>query len=68
VLSCRFLVADYEAALNTIFTSVSKAATELIPQEFGVNGAYALGCREYDKIIPAEMGRQAAMNDKWNLL
>jgi len=38
----HFLVADYEAALNTIFTSVSKAATELMPQEFGVNGAYAL--------------------------
>jgi len=62
VLSC-FFVADYEAALNTIFTSVSKAddATGVC----GVNGAYALGCREYDKIIPAEMGRQAAaMNDK----
>jgi len=34
VLLQDFLVADYEAALNTIFTSVSKAATELIPQEF----------------------------------
>ena len=61
-----FLVADYEAALNTIFTSVSKAATELMPQEFaGLTVPTLLVAGEYDKIIPAEMGRQAAaMNDK----
>src|SRR4028118_1407105 len=29
-----FLIADYDAALGTIFTSVSKAASELMPQEF----------------------------------
>ncbi|MEO1186515.1 MAG: alpha/beta hydrolase, partial [Cyanobacteria bacterium J06636_27] len=29
-----FLIADYEAALNTIYTSVSKAQAELMPQEF----------------------------------
>jgi proline iminopeptidase len=61
-----FLVADYEAALNTIFTSVSKAAAELMPQEFAkLTVPTLLVAGEYDKIIPAEMGRQAAaMNDK----
>jgi proline iminopeptidase len=60
-----FLVADYEAALNTIFTSVSKAAAERMPQEFArVTVPTLLIAGEYDKIIPAQMGRQAAaMND-----
>jgi len=61
-----FLVADYEAALNTIFTSVSKAAAQLMPQEFAkITVPTLLVAGEYDKIIPAPMGRQAAaMNDK----
>jgi proline iminopeptidase len=61
-----FLIADYEAALNTIFTSVSKAASELMPQEFAkLTVPTLLIAGEYDKIIPAEMGRQAAaMSDK----
>jgi proline iminopeptidase len=61
-----FLIADKDAALNTIFTSVSKAAAELMPQEFArVTVPTLLIAGEYDKIIPAEMGRQAAaMNDK----
>lgn len=61
-----FLVADYEAASNTIFTSVSKAAAELMPQEFAkLTVPTLLVAGEYDKIIPAEMGRQAAaMSDK----
>lgn len=61
-----FLVADYEAALNTIFTSVSKAAAELMPQEFAkLTVPTLLVAGEYDKIIPAEMGREAAaMSDK----
>lgn len=61
-----FLVADYEAALNTIFTSVSKAAAELMPQEFAkLTVPTLLVAGEYDKIIPAQMGRQAAtMSDK----
>ena len=60
-----FLVADYEAALGTIFTSVSKAAAELMPSEFAkLTVPTLLVAGEYDKIIPAEMGRQAAaMND-----
>ncbi len=61
-----FLVADYDAALGTIFTSVSKAASELMPDEFAkVTVPTLLVAGEYDKIIPAAMGRQAAaLNDK----
>jgi pimeloyl-ACP methyl ester carboxylesterase len=61
-----FLEADYDAALGTIFTSVSKAQAELMPQEFSkLTVPTLLVAGEYDKIIPAEMGRQAAaLNDK----
>ncbi|WP_414586186.1 alpha/beta fold hydrolase [Scytonema sp. PCC 10023] len=61
-----FLIADYDAALGTIFTSVSKAASELMPQEFAqLTVPTLLVAGEFDKIIPAEMGRQAAaLNDK----
>ncbi|ARV60273.1 alpha/beta hydrolase [Nostocales cyanobacterium HT-58-2] len=56
-----FLTADYDAALGTIFTSVSKAAAELMPQEFAkLTVPTLLVAGEYDIIIPAEMGRQAA--------
>jgi len=58
----RFLIADYEAALNTIFTCKE---AELMPQEFAKLTVPTLCCGEYDKIIPLEMGHQAAaMNDK----
>ena len=61
-----FLVADYDAALGTIFTSVSKAASELMPDEFAkITVSTLLVAGEYDKIIPAQMGHQAAaLNDK----
>lgn len=64
-----FLQADYDAALGTIFTSVSKAASELMPQEFAkLTVPTLLVAGEYDQIIPAQMGRQAAaMNDKIEL-
>lgn len=56
-----FLIADYEAALNTIYTSVSKAQAELMPQEFAkLEVPTLLVSGEYDKIIPADMGRKAA--------
>ncbi|MCJ8279548.1 MAG: alpha/beta hydrolase [Rivularia sp. ALOHA_DT_140] len=56
-----FLIADYEAALNTIYTSVSKAQAELMPSEFAkLKVPTLLVSGEYDKIIPAEMGRKAA--------
>ena len=61
-----FLVADYEAALGTIFTSVSKEAAEVMPQEFAkLSVPTLLVSGEHDIIIPAEMGRQAAaLNQK----
>jgi proline iminopeptidase len=61
-----FLEADYDAALGTIFTSVSKAQAELMPQEFAkLQVPTLIVAGEYDQIIPAEMGRQAAaLNDK----
>ena len=61
-----FLVADYAAALGTIFTSVSQKAAELMPQEFAkLIVPTLLVAGEYDKIIPAAMGREAAaMSDK----
>ena len=56
-----FLLADYEAALQTIFTSVSKKAVEVMPQEFArVQVPTLLIAGEKDIIIPAEMGQQAA--------
>ncbi len=56
-----FLIADYEAALNTIYTSVSKAQAELMPHEFAkLRVPTLLISGEYDKIIPADMGRKAA--------
>lgn len=61
-----FLEADYDAALGTIFTSVSKAQSEVMPQEFAkLTVPTLIISGEYDQIIPAEMGRQAAaLNDK----
>lgn len=56
-----FLMADYEAALGTIFTSVSQKATEVMPQEFAqIKVPTLLISGEHDIIIPAKMGRQAA--------
>ncbi|BAZ30041.1 alpha/beta hydrolase fold protein [Cylindrospermum sp. NIES-4074] len=56
-----FIDADYDAALGTIFTSVSKAQAEFMPQEFAkLTVPTLLVAGEYDIIIPAEMGRQAA--------
>lgn len=61
-----FLIADYEAALGTIFTSVSKEAAEIMPREFAkLSVPTLLISGERDIIIPAEMGRQAAaLNEK----
>jgi proline iminopeptidase len=61
-----FLMADYDAALGTIFTSVSKRAAEVMPQEFAqIQVPTLLIAGEKDIIIPAELGRRAAaMNDR----
>lgn len=56
-----FLQADYDAALGTIFTSVSKKQAEIMPSEFAKLTVPTLMISgEYDKIIPAEFGRKAA--------
>ncbi|MBW4470974.1 MAG: alpha/beta hydrolase [Stenomitos rutilans HA7619-LM2] len=61
-----FLMADYDAALGTIFTCVSKKATEVMPQEFArLTVPTLLISGDRDIIIPATMGRQAAaLNDR----
>ncbi len=56
-----FLLADYAAALNTIYTSVCKKAVEVMPQEFAkLQVPTLLVAGEKDIIIPAVMGKQAA--------
>lgn len=56
-----FILADYEAALGTIYTSVSKKAVEIMPQKFSeIRIPTLLVSGEKDIIIPAKMGRQAA--------
>ncbi|MBE9045375.1 alpha/beta hydrolase [Pleurocapsales cyanobacterium LEGE 10410] len=60
-----FLLADYEAAVGTIYTSVSKHAVETMPKEFAkLTVPTLMVSGEKDIIIPAKMGRQAAaLND-----
>lgn len=56
-----FLLADYQSALGTIFTSVSKKAAEIMPHEFAnLPLPVLLVAGEFDKIIPAKMGQNAA--------
>ncbi len=61
-----YLLADYKAAMGTIYTSVSKKAVEIMPQKFAeISVPTLLIAGEKDKIIPAQMGRlAAALNDK----
>lgn len=56
-----FLAADYEIARGTIFTSVSKRATEVMPVEFSkITRPTLLISGEFDQITPAILGQQAA--------
>lgn len=56
-----YLLADHEAALNTIYTAVSKKAAEVMPQEFArLKVPTLLISGEKDLIIPPELGKQAA--------
>ncbi|MEG3438436.1 alpha/beta hydrolase [Pannus brasiliensis CCIBt3594] len=56
-----FLLADYPAALGTIYTSVSKKAVEVMPGKFAeIRVPTLLISGEKDIIIPARMGRMAA--------
>lgn len=55
-----FLMADFDAALGTVYTSVSKKAAEMMPGEFAqLTVPTLLVAGERDIIIPAEMGRKA---------
>ena len=64
-----FINADYDAALGTIFTSVSREQEEFMPEEFAkLTVPTLLVAGEYDIIIPAELGkRAAALNDNVEL-
>ncbi len=56
-----FLMADETAALGTMFTAVSKQAAETMPLEFAqLKVPTLLVSGEFDQIIPAAMGQQAA--------
>ena len=56
-----FLLANGEAALATIFSSVNKEVAETMPQEFAkIAVPVLLVSGECDRIIPAEWGRTAA--------
>ena len=56
-----YLEADYNAALGTMLTAVSKYAAEVMPQEFAqLSVPTLLVAGEYDKIIPPKLGRRAA--------
>ncbi|WP_071518199.1 alpha/beta hydrolase [Geitlerinema sp. PCC 9228] len=56
-----YLMADEEATIGTIYTSVSKKAAEIMPDEFSkISIPTLLVSGEYDKIIPAKMGAHAA--------
>ncbi|BAQ62276.1 possible alpha/beta hydrolase superfamily [Geminocystis sp. NIES-3708] len=63
-----FLLADYNAALNTIYSSVSKKAVDIMPQEFAkIKVKTLLISGEKDQIIPASMGKAAAVLNTDNI-
>jgi len=56
-----FLMADFEAALGTIYTAVSERAALEMPQEYArLQVPTLLISGEYDQIIPVKLGRAAA--------
>ena len=56
-----FIMADYEAALGTIYSSVSQKMALGMPEEFArIQVPTLLVSGEFDRIIPAQMGRKAA--------
>jgi len=60
-----FLMADEEAAIGTMVTAVSKRAAEEMPAEFArLSVPTLLVAGEFDQIIPAIMGKQAASLSK----
>ena len=65
-----FLLADYAAALGTIFTCVSKKAADVMPQEFArLTVPTLLVAGERDIIIPMQLGYNAAtLSDRIQLV
>ena len=60
-----FLMADRQAAIGTMVTAVSKKAAEEMPEEFArLSVPTLLVAGEFDRIIPAIMGEQAAALSK----
>ncbi|MGL5064722.1 MAG: alpha/beta fold hydrolase [Microcoleus sp.] len=60
-----FLMADCQAAMGTMVTAVSKKAAEEMPAEFArLSVPTLLVAGEFDRIIPAIMGQQAASLSK----
>jgi len=56
-----YLQADGEAAMGTVYTAVSKQASETMPKEFaGLNRPTLLISGQHDQIIPAQLGTNAA--------
>lgn len=56
-----YLEADGDVALGTIYTAVSKRATEVMPMAFAqLSVPTLLVSGQYDQITPANLGRQAA--------
>ena len=56
-----FLMADGEAAMGTVYTAVSKRSVEEMPQAYAqLTTPTLLISGEYDQIIPARLGQQAA--------
>ena len=64
-----FINANYDAALGTIYTSVSQEQAETMPGEFAkLTIPTLLIAGEYDIIIPAKLGKTAAaLSDKVEL-
>ncbi|MDB9524456.1 alpha/beta hydrolase [Oscillatoria sp. CS-180] len=57
-----YLSADGDIALGTIYTAVSKRATEIMPAAFkAIAVPTLLVSGEYDQITPAKLGKQAAV-------
>jgi pimeloyl-ACP methyl ester carboxylesterase len=56
-----YLEADGDVALGTIYTAVSKRATEIMPVAFAqLNVPTLLVSGQYDQITPAKLGKEAA--------
>jgi pimeloyl-ACP methyl ester carboxylesterase len=57
-----FVIADYDAALGTMLEAVSEKAAREMPQEYAnFQMPVLLISGEFDRIITAEMGRQASV-------